>query len=354
MDQWSGDGRFIGRIKFLAIKCWKDFPNFEMLDARIASALYKIIPNSHFKKKGSLEEQKAQKEDQFLRGRQIAFMIYDYFRLTGTHDTVLDYADSFSVTLSTIMFGIRFKMRRSFIFSMSKIPVHDVLESLYKLRIRESAQLKKTVLELYDMEIRQKMSIPKYQKLKTMVKRNIDQKLRLRNFDAGHGKIETDSVVNNRKGLSGVERGRGVCYRSKETSAVCGMRVMIVHQNRHRKPLHPLCHQWHEVEARREKEASEAEVTCTRSPCECWYPPECRLYETESGCKAGDKCLFSHYKIEEQPSKKRTRAITPKRKSDDKGAVAMMKTVPQLCCVSQDSEPSELPKSVKYRGKPEA
>ena len=43
-------------------------PNFEMLDARIASALNKIIHNSHFKRKISLEEQKAQKEDRFLRG----------------------------------------------------------------------------------------------------------------------------------------------------------------------------------------------------------------------------------------------------------------------------------------------
>ena len=34
---------------------------------------------------------------------------------------------------------------------MSKIPSDDVLESMYKLRIRESAQLK-TVLELYEME----------------------------------------------------------------------------------------------------------------------------------------------------------------------------------------------------------
>ena len=61
--------------------------------------LKKIIQHSHFKKKVSLEEQKAQKEDRFLRGRQIAFMIYDYFRVTGAHDTVLDYADLFSVTL---------------------------------------------------------------------------------------------------------------------------------------------------------------------------------------------------------------------------------------------------------------
>ena len=42
-------------------------PNFEVLDAGIASALNKIIHNSHFKRKISLEEQKAQEEDRFLR-----------------------------------------------------------------------------------------------------------------------------------------------------------------------------------------------------------------------------------------------------------------------------------------------
>ena len=73
-----------------SIQGFSDFLNFEMLDARIASALNKIIQNSHFEKKVSLEEMKAQKEDRFLRGRQIAFMIYDYFRVTGAHDTALD------------------------------------------------------------------------------------------------------------------------------------------------------------------------------------------------------------------------------------------------------------------------
>ena len=55
------------------------FPNFEMLDTRIASALNKIIQNSHFKKKVSVEEQNAQQEDRLLHGRQIAYIIYDYF-----------------------------------------------------------------------------------------------------------------------------------------------------------------------------------------------------------------------------------------------------------------------------------
>ena len=100
MDRRCGDSL----IQWMNLKssrsvCGKNFPNFEMMDAKMASALNKIIQNSQFKKKVFLEEQKAQKEDQFLRGTQIAFMIYDYFRVTGAHDTVLDYADFFSVTL---------------------------------------------------------------------------------------------------------------------------------------------------------------------------------------------------------------------------------------------------------------
>ena len=159
----------------------KNFPNFEMLDAKIASALNKIIKNSHFQKKVSFEEQKAQKEGRFLRGRQIAFMIYDYFRVTGAHDTVLDYADLFSVTRRGDNVQ-DFDMRWDEIFI-----IHHQDDQL------------KTVLELYDMEIHQKISMPNYQKLKTMVKRSIDQK--------DMRKIETGAVVESRRGLSGVEGG---------------------------------------------------------------------------------------------------------------------------------------------------
>ena len=112
-----------------------------------------------------LEEQKAQKEDRFPQGRQIACMIYDYFRVTGARDTVLDYADLFSVTLRNDNVQDFHTRWDEILLSTTKIPPHDVLESLYKLRIRESDQLK-TVLELSDMEIHQKMSRPDYHKLK--------------------------------------------------------------------------------------------------------------------------------------------------------------------------------------------
>ena len=74
-------------------------PKFEVLDARIASTLNRKIHNSHFKRRISLEEQKAQKQDRFLRGRQIAYLIYEYFRVTGSHDSVENYADLYTISL---------------------------------------------------------------------------------------------------------------------------------------------------------------------------------------------------------------------------------------------------------------
>ena len=186
--------------------------------------------------------------------------------MTGAHDTVLDYADLLSVTLrddNIQEFGTRWD---EVLLSMSKIPSDDILESLYKLRIRESEQLK-TLLELYDMEIHQKISMPNYQKLKTMVKRSIDQKLRLRNFDARNERIQTGAVVTSRRGLSGKERGKGTCYQwkakgqcSRGDQCSSGTRVTIV-RNRHQKPLHPLSHHHQEVKVRRDKEMPEAEAS---------------------------------------------------------------------------------------------
>ena len=62
-------------------------PDFEVLDAKIASALNKIIQSTHFKKKVSLEEMNAHKEDRFFRGRQIAYLIYEFFRVIGANDS---------------------------------------------------------------------------------------------------------------------------------------------------------------------------------------------------------------------------------------------------------------------------
>ena len=64
-----------------------DVPDFDVLCAMIASALKKLLNTQiHFRKGVSVEEQRAQKHDLFLRERQIAYMIYEYFRATGDYE----------------------------------------------------------------------------------------------------------------------------------------------------------------------------------------------------------------------------------------------------------------------------
>ena len=218
-----------------------------------------------------------------------------------------------------------------------------------------------------------------YQKLKTTVKRSMDQKLRFRNFDARHGKIGRGAVVKSRKGSSEVTSkfGGGFCYQWKEkasvrreTSAVSGMRAMIAHQNRRRKRSHALSHQWHEEELRRETETSKVEVWLTDYFDNCSDTirkilvrahlvsigtlPNVNCIKTESGFKNRRQVLVSGPKGEEHPSKKnKGRATTFKTETKRQGCCSLRKkTVPQLGCFSHASEPSKLPKSVRNEGPP--
>ena len=175
----------------------------------------------------------------------------------------------------------------------------DILESLYKLRIREFAQLK-TVLQLYDMEIHQKMAVPNYQKLKTMVKRRKDQKPRLRNFDAWYGRIESGAVVKSRKELIGVEGGKGICYQWKEKGQCShGDRWSFRHetQDRAQKPEHTAATVFEPSMSRGRSVSRKTSIrgesnqrsilrqpcryylrgTCTRTSCEYWQPLECQF-----------------------------------------------------------------------------
>ena len=63
LDQRGGDRRIIGRSQDVAVT-WR-----------------------------------AQIQNRFLQGRQIACLIYGYFRIAGAHEAVLDYTDPFSISL---------------------------------------------------------------------------------------------------------------------------------------------------------------------------------------------------------------------------------------------------------------
>ena len=102
---------------------------------------------------------------------------------------------------------------------MTKIPPDDILEGLYKLRLRESDKLK-TVLEFYDLETHQKKLGPVYHRLKTMVKRSIEQEIRNKNFGIRNGNFEKNAVVKNQGTKQRVQRILGD-YWQWETNGQC-------------------------------------------------------------------------------------------------------------------------------------
>ena len=96
--------------------------------------------------------------------------------LTGANDSVENYADLFTISLRNDDFQELDSKWDGILLSMTKIPSDEILEGLYKLRIRESEKLK-TALELYDLEIHQKKAGPDYHRLKTMVKKEVSSKI---------------------------------------------------------------------------------------------------------------------------------------------------------------------------------
>ena len=276
--------------------------DFDVLDAKIASALNRIIRTTHFKKKFSLEEMKAQKEDRFLRGRQIAYLIYEYFRVTGANDSVENYADLFTIGLRNDDIQEFDPKWDGILLSMTKIPPDDILEGLYKLRIRASEKLK-TVLELYDLEVHQKKIGPDYHRLKAMVKRSVEQEIRNKNFEARSGNFEKNAVVKNQGTKQREQRTLGDCWQCFE-----GDNCSFRHDNNKRakstqpNPSPNSFMQQDEKKASRTPSPREKSPsgrmsrwpckdylkgTCTNSFCKKWHPSECLFYKNKNGCRFG-------------------------------------------------------------------
>ena len=248
------------------------FPNFEMLDAKIASALNKIILNSEFKKKVSLEEQKAQKEDRFLRGRQIAFIVYDYFRLTGAHDTVLDCADFFSVT-------VRDDHIEGFDTRWDEVLLFETLTpGTGELKQEQCSRIERKQVALKEEKVSVNSGKKKGQRSKgdrCSFRHESSDRAQKPERHTSRAINDTRSSVSKKRSIQG-KRNHGAILRQLYRYYLKG--------------------------------------TYTRSSCEYWHPPGCQFYKTETGCKAGDKCLFPHHAVDERPNKTKERLLFTRKK----------------------------------------
>ena len=202
---------------------------------------------------------------------------------------------------------------------MTKIPPDDILEGLYKLRKRESEKIK-TVLELYDLEIHQKKIGRDYHRLKTMVKRSIEQDLRNRNFGARNGNYERNAVVKNQGTKQRGQRILGDCWQW-EANGQCskGNNCSFRHDVNKRAKMTQPNPSPNSFMQQNERNASRTRSPRGKSPSgrmSRWHCKDC--LKTKSGCRLGEKCSYAHRQVDEQPGKR-------SKKNDDKSAEAMLK-----------------------------
>ena len=267
----------------------------------MASALKKIVSNPHFRRRVSVEEQRAEKHDRFLRGRQIACMIYDHFRVTGACDAAQDLSDLFNVYSRGDHIQVSFDTRwDQALLTASEIPTENVLEGLYKLQIRDSVQLW-TVLASYEA----------INKLTTMVGRHMDQMMRTRNFRAR--RIETGVLVkSSKKGREvSVERKVGECHQLdsvQEETLVVSATEPIVDRKHHRI----------------------FKGTCTNSSCDLFgILPYVKITHLNLDDNSAINVCSDTLRLMSSAAKK-------SKKGGGKGSVALLKESKQLGCVSQD------------------
>ena len=192
-----------------------NFLDFDMFDAMIASALKRLVnTQSHFRKRVSVEEQRAQNSDRFLRGRQIAYMIYEHFRATRAYDAVQGLWTLFAIGLQNDDFQ-DFDVRWDHaLISVSEMPSDMILEGLHKSKLEDSVQ-RQTVMALYGQETARTKE-PNYHKFKTAVKLHIGQMMGTRNFRVRNAVVERGSATKSQKGKkASVERKVEECFQCK-------------------------------------------------------------------------------------------------------------------------------------------
>ena len=266
-------------------------------------------------------------------------MIYEYFRVIGANDSFENYADLFTIALRNDHLQEVDSKWDGILLSMTKVPSDDILENLYKLRIRESEKLK-TVLELYDLEIHQKKAGPDYHRLKTLVKEVSSKIYEIGTLGARNGNYERNAVVKNQGSKQRGQRSLGDCWqweanRQCSKGDNCSFRHDVNKRAKQTQP-NPSPNSFMQQDERKTSRTRSPrgkspsgrmsrwpckdylKGTCTNSFCEKWHPPECLFYKTKSGCRFGEKCSYAHRRVEENPSKR-------SKKNDDKSAVAMLK-----------------------------
>ena len=135
---------------------------------------------TYFRKEISVEEQRAQKDNRFPRGRHIAHLIYEYFRPTGSYELQgLSWLFSINLDNDDIQdFDLCWEQALS---ATSDPPSDKVLEGLYVSKLQDSSEAH-TIMAHYNHEILRGIGKRDYHRLRMCVKLLVEEAQRSKSF----------------------------------------------------------------------------------------------------------------------------------------------------------------------------
>ena len=166
------------------------------------------------------------------------------------------------------------------------------------------------------MEIHKKKAGPDYHRLKKMVKRSIEQNLRIKNFGARNGNYETNAVVKNQRVKQREQRSLGDCWQWKANGQCskgdnCSFRHDLNKRAKSTQPnpfqrsstLQSVRNAWRTRSPRGRSPSGRMsrlpckdylKGTCTTPFCEKWHPPEWLVLQVREWMQFREKCSCAH------------------------------------------------------------
>ena len=334
---------------------------FPLLDSKIASGLSEIL-NGEFQRQVQVLDEKAAIKGRMLKGRQIAWLIYQHFRLSEAEGSILEFNDLLSVELrgdNLMAFKNDWEMVMS---GLKVIPSAAILESLVLKQLQKSHQLK-DMLALYHQDVVHRGEARSYERIMKMVTSHLEFRRRQKTRDdmsqnpRSLAQPSSTKAGGDSKPLQTDRPKQGDCRQFLKTGSCSrGKACPWKHEKEKanaRRPRSPSLKKGGGKGQPKSSDAKEpraptrrgrspsgkanvppcrfhAAGTCNKgADCEYWHVPACRFHKN-GNCVKGKNCLYLHVntvntaqvsedasvKTEEEPSSEgEALQKTPRRKS---------------------------------------
>ena len=141
---WIGeveDAKSVDDLITSASRTGKSTADLKNLDTKMASGLRKI-QTGNFKKQVTTAEGQAQSEKRSLTSRQISLMIYDFFKIIGDNEAVLDFRYLPKVQSKNDNVQAFDTKWDELLSAVTDRPTDNTLESLHKMQDGQLEELK--------------------------------------------------------------------------------------------------------------------------------------------------------------------------------------------------------------------